>query len=590
MKKEKIVLPSKRYFNAPDEEITTLIELYNNETILRETDRNIVLDVADLYQNERNESVKYKIFGKIKLIFDNDYSGNTDYIYLKNNLYLKDDTTGNNYEGYLPYNEFAFIRNDIFREFNIPQSGTSISNFTQNIQLTSQYTGHTIITDILAPYQNWNMYLSYVFSGDTTYPMKYTLSGDTVYSFNSGDGIPFRLSSDENNYILTSPVKHGMNVGEYIIISGGSFVDTLNIKDRIFYINSIGNSTYDSENYVINISKKQIKSGLTVTDNFVYLGKRCLNITDISGSTSQYYVHKHKTITNGNDYLLDKVGFESSIWRDEKKILFENYSGENNFLVEKNKMENLIYDFKTPFYLSGITNNFGYTPTEIYTTVIFKNGNGYFDYPVKVGWKFNFHNTWIDDHFDGTSSIENTIPYTTFTKTQNTTTYTFKSGTTLEKDTILTGAFVEYNPSEMRERVISEAFHKLTIPTSIFYHNQDDPASYSGASSTNLYGLYYQPHYAIKLRQLSPYIETSKTNDIVNLPENTKYFENEGLWKWRDLYDHGYVDTDGYGTDFPFANDMHYVERSINFYLRNEKNYKNKTDGLKEFLTRIIDC
>jgi hypothetical protein len=113
----------------------------------------------------------------------------------------------------------------------------------------------------------------------------------------------------------------------------------------------------------------------------------------------------------------------------------------------------------------------------------------------------------------------------------------------------------------MKERVISEAYHKLTIPTSIFYHGQDDPANYSGASSTNLYGLYYQPHYSIKIRQLSPYIESSKTNDVLNLPENTKYFEQEGLWKWRDLYDHGYVDTDGYGTDFPFANDIHYVEK-----------------------------
>jgi predicted nucleic-acid-binding Zn-ribbon protein len=109
-----------------------------------------------------------------------------------------------------------------------------------------------------------------------------------------------------------------MNSGEYIVISGRTFNNTLDIKDKTFYINSIGNNTYDSENYVVKISKKQMKSGLTLTDNYVYLGKRCLNVRDISGTTSQYYVHKHKTITDANDYLLDKVGFESPIWRDEK--------------------------------------------------------------------------------------------------------------------------------------------------------------------------------------------------------------------------------------------------------------------------------
>ena len=53
------------------------------------------------------------------------------------------------------------------------------------------------------------------------------------------------------------------------------------------------------------------------------LGKRCLDIKNISGTTSQYYVHKHKTLTTIDDYILDKVGFENSIWEDERKILFE---------------------------------------------------------------------------------------------------------------------------------------------------------------------------------------------------------------------------------------------------------------------------
>jgi hypothetical protein len=589
MKKYKVLLPTKRYFNAPAEELNSLMELKSKENILRENEKNIVLSVSDLYIQERNESIKYKIHGKIKMIFDNYYVGNSEYTFLKNNLYLTDNGESNNYEGNLPYNEFAFLRNDILREQNIPNSGSTIS-FTPNIELTTKNTEHTTITDIQAPYQNWNIYLSYVYSGDTQTPISYTLTGDTYVSFLSGDGIPFRISSNQNYYVLTCPVEHGMNVGEYIVLSGTNLNSGIDLVNRTFSIDSVGNETYRSEKFVINISKKQLKNGETLSDGTIYLGKRCLNIKNITGTTSQYYVHKHKTITDVNDYILDKIGFESPIWENERKLVFENFSGENDYLVEKNKMESMLYDFKKPFYLSGITNNLGYTPTEIYTTIVFRNGNGFFDYPLKTGWKFNFHDTWIDKHFEGTTSNESSLQYTEFTKTQNSTTFTFNSGSTLNKGDVLTGAFVEYNEIEMKERIISESFHKMTIPTRVFDFNQDDPNYYSGASTNNMVGLYYQPHYRIKLRQLSPYIETSKTNDIYNLPENTKYSQSEGLWKWRDLYDHGYIDTDGNGTNFPFANDMHYIKKDINFYLRSEKTYQNKKDGLKDFLTRLIDC
>jgi hypothetical protein len=87
---------------------------------------------------------------------------------------------------------------------------------------------------------------------------------------------------------------------------------------------------------------------------------------------------------------------------------------------------------------------------------------------------------------------------------------------------------------------------------------------------------------------LSPYLETSKLdatqpNALINLPENAIYDQKEKLWKWRDLYDHGFIDQEGNGTNFPFMNNTHYVTKNINFYLRNEKSYTNKQDGLNGF-------
>ena len=613
MEKKEILLPTKRYFKAEEQDLNLNVKLENDETLLRQGDKDIVLNLADLFNEERNKSINYKIYGKIKMVFRNMYSGYTQYQPLLRNLYLSGDGTGNSL-GFVPYNEFAFLRNDVIREKTIPTTGSTLGypSVVPNITLDTgtpvgRYTGHTTMSSLDAPYKNWNLYLTYVYGQDTGFTMNYTLSGDTngdkTYSFKSKDGIPFRVESNGNYYKLTSPVEHGISQGEYIILSGGTYTSfsgtttsrtyyTIPITPtteqfRTFYVDSVGDENYNSEKYVINILKGEITLGTVFSS--VVLGRRCTNINDITGSTSTYYVHKHKTLTTIDDYILDKVGFESSIWEDERKILFENTLQENDVLVERNRQEALLFDFKKTFSLSGITNNLGYTPTEVYVTTIFKNSNGLFDYPPKVGFKFNFHDSWIDNQFTG--NTETSITKSGFTSNNGTTGFT--SGNILNKGTVLTGAFVEYNRKELKERIISETFHKFShLKTvggvQIFNHNQDQPSFYSGATTGNTVGYYYQPHYRVKLRELSPYVETSKLdasqpNTLINLPENAIYDQKEKLWKWRDLYDHGFIDQEGNGTNFPFINNTHYVIKNINFYLRNEKSYTNKGDGLNGF-------
>jgi hypothetical protein len=603
MDKKKIILPTKRFFKSNEEDLNIRVNLDETEALLRQGDRDIVLDIATQFETERFESNNYKIHGKIKMVFRNLYSGTTAFNPLVRKFYDVNDGIGQ-VNGFLPYNEFAFLRNDVVREVNTPQQGSDLTSFSQQLTL-SETPEHTLITPSTAPYQNWNIYLSYVYDQDSDYEINYTLSGGTTgttYSATAKDGIPFRVVDNGVYLSLISPVEHGISVGEFItlstsgntfyVTSGSGYVTTTSLSGRTFNIDSVGNSTYNSEKYVINILKSDFIVGTTLSP--VVFGKRCINRDDITNTLSEYYVHKHKTLTQQSDYILDKVGFESSIWEDEKKILFENALGENDVIVERNRMESLIYDFKTPLTLTGLTNNLGYTPTDVYVSVILRNGNGYFNYPPKVGYKFNFHNTWIDNHFNGNDSIETGI--TTTSISSNTTGYTFTGGTSLPIGTVLTGAFVEYNNSEMKERIISESFHKFTARVDLFNHGQTDSTiNFSGVTSTNQSGLYYQPHYRVKLRQLSPYIETSTTDDIFNLPENSKYYENEGQWKWRDLYDPGFIDIDGFGVDHPFINNIHYVKNDINFYLRNEEFYRNKTDGINSFNNRangsnLIDC
>ena len=610
MEKKEILLPSKRYFKADEQDLNLNVKLENDETLMREGDRNIMLNLTELFDDERNQSFNYKIYGKLKMVFRNIYNGYTDYTPLLRNLYLCGDGTGNDL-GFVPYNEFAFLRNDVLRERTTPSFGSTLgtTNVIPKIDLFDgtpfgRYTGHTITTAIDAPYKNWNLYLSYVYGQDTGFTMNYTLSDQTNFNFVAGNGIPFRVEDNGNYYTLTSPIEHGMSQGEYIILSGSTMLSGLSVNSKIFYIDSVGNEVYNSENYVVNLFKSEFTTGHTLSGVTFVLGKRCLDIKNITGTTSQYYVHKHKTLTNDQQYIMDKVGFESSIFEDERKILFENPLQENDILVERNRQESVLFDFKNTFSLTGITNNLGYTPTEVYVSVIFKNGNGLFDYPPKVGFKFNFHDSWMDKQFSGTTSVEKVMTGLTQTfigKTGTTlgvnydyTNVTFTGGTSILLGTTgITGAFVEYNRKELKERIISETFHKFSHLNTvggvqIFNHGQDQNSFYPLSSPLNPVGYYYQPHYRVKLRELSPYVETSKLdvtqpNTLINLPENAIYDEKEKLWKWRDLYDHGFIDQEGNGTNFPFINNTHYITKNINFYLRNEKSYTNKEDGLNGF-------
>lgn len=573
--RKEIILPSKRYKKANEDDVNVQLQLNVNETQLRIGERDTILDVDQLYDTERELSNLYKINGKLKMVFRNMFSGTTSYSPLSKNLYLVGDGSNNDFTGFLPYDEFAFLRKDIFRySYTTPKGNVLGGDYTPTTGYTND-NGHVRITSMTAPYHNWSLYLTYVYGIDDKYDMTYTLSGNTVYNFKSSDGIPFRVLDLTNEYKLISPVPHGLNQGEYVLLSGNTIDGSSSNKDNFFYVNEIGDENFNSEKYVIRIFKSQFKTGKSLT-NFA-LGKRCIDINNISNSLSKYYIHKHKTLTDGLSYIMDNIGFESPIFEDEKKILFENSAGENDVIVERNRMESVLFDFKDAVDITKLKNNLGVRPTELYLTTIFKNGNGYFNYPPKVGYRFNFHDSWIDKHFDGDKSIETNILTEEFTVNN----IKFKRGLPLPKDTTLLGSYVEYNKLELTERIISETYHKLDNPIDVFDYGQYDSTYYSGATKTNQVGLYYEVHHKIKVRETSPTVISLNTKNYDMLPENSVYDSQSGSWLWKETYKHGFIDDNNNGTNFPFFNGMHYVKTDINLYLRNEKMFKNKKDGVK---------
>ena len=95
MENKKIILPSKRFINSEDENLSVNINLEEDKNLLREGDKTIILDTDAVFNTERQSCKNYKIYGKLKMIFRNMYSGVTNYSYLSNRLSLTTDGNTN---------------------------------------------------------------------------------------------------------------------------------------------------------------------------------------------------------------------------------------------------------------------------------------------------------------------------------------------------------------------------------------------------------------------------------------------------------------------------------------------------------------
>jgi hypothetical protein len=112
-------------------------------------------------------------------------------------------------------------------------------------------------------------------------------------------------------------MKHGLNVGEFVKLSL-----TYN-GTNIFQINSLGDGGFGSEEFIFNIYNIGYV-GTTFNNGNTGTFKRVINKSNEIETTSEYYVRVHKILTNSEDAVMVKAGFEQNVYNAKSK--FENYS------------------------------------------------------------------------------------------------------------------------------------------------------------------------------------------------------------------------------------------------------------------------
>lgn len=562
MNKYTLIPSGLRYKGAPsiDEELS--ITLQQQDQQITEYDRTQTINLAQVYEDERQTCTVFRPTFKITYLYDNVYDGVTTYQPFEYNLYYTDPSKSKQsgiWKGFPQYYEFDFYRPNV-----------NDSHFSYKSKSAYTY--------------NWMYYLTYPFKNDYDKELTYYSSDDNNITWVASQGIPFTIQRTTQNgnglisFICIAP--HGLTPGEYVELS-------LTYRDsNIFQVYSLGNGKFESDVHVFNVFNIGY-TGSTFNNGVEGTFKRVINPDNLEETKSKYYIKQYKFLTNIEDLAMTKAGFEKNVFNEDKKI---EYSSITPNLVTRISQKNSsnTYDVTTNYDLdlANLLDNQKRPINEISLTIINKGYSGYFNQPlnrigIKQGWEFNLTKTtnpWWDLNNETSNSNVLTSAYTQ----TNGSTKTFFYNLDLKKDDVMDGDFCEWNDYEQIERVVSPYYHKIKFNQNVFQSTPD--------YTTNPPGYYYTPHNSMTLKVFSDYIETGELETIDATPSWAFYSTADEQFRWRDLYTYGYIDNLGRGVDYPFMNTAQYPYTSVVFRLIPEGiNYNDNLDGSDVAFKPLVD-
>lgn len=565
----RIVRGVSRYASSQNKDVSITPLITSDRRTLIQGERNRSLNLVDQFNDERGYCSTYRLYGKIDVLYHNIISGET---FFNDNNYVQN----------------MYFMPDYIGCKNTPCIGTPPSMVFDFIPRKRYGLGITTgdFTELGAYQDNWVTYISYVVSANTGQSMTYysDYTGSSGMNFIAADGIPFQLEvisgeTPDSQLVarLTCPVPHNIQPGEHIQlqptptpIGGGNIISSLDIEytyggvppgtskqEDIFKVDFFGNGLVNSEEYVININLVGQAMNVNGTDD-VGTFKRILNLENSGETTSQYYVHEHELITNSNEYTLDNAGFEEGIYKKRGRVFHARKTPNNKTkTVIREDFRSYLWNCNVDINREKYYDNLNRPVSDFYLTIFTTNRNLIWDWttapnlsPAGYGWDWNFRHTGDIDPF-----IDNATNPTRITQNG-------QFGINLPvKGDIFRGAFVEYNPYELKEYVISELGHALKF-------NTDVMVEVGTSAATTIHSKYkYQPHHRIPVRKFSDTIDYSEYFE--QSPQYAKYLQSEATHRWRPILPIGIFEELGdfkkLGVSYPFLNDAHYPYRNIEF-------------------------
>ena len=538
MNKYTIIPSSQKYKSAPfvDQEISVTLE--SQSQLIVEYDRSQSINLAQVYNDERQACTVFRPTFKVTYLYANTYTGTTQYVPFKDTLYYIDptqSTVNGIWKGFPQYYEFDFYR-------------PNITDQHIDYKSKSAYT------------YNWTYYISYAYSNDYSKPLSYDLNNSS-FNWVASDGIPFsilnRTQNGANVISFQCIAPHGLTVGEYVELS--FFYNQVNL----FQVYSLGTGEFDSGEYIFNIYNFGY-TGTTFANSVTGTFKRVINPENLTETKSKYYIRQHKILTDVDETIMTKNGFEKNVFGEEKKFEYSSITpNQVSRISQKTSSNSYNVTVAKDLNLLNVLDNQKRPVSELFLTIINKGYTGYFNQPnsgigLKQGWEFNLTSP-VSPWWDLLNNQSDTnIPTSAYTLT-NGVTKTFYYNQDLKKDDVIDGDFCEWNDYDQLERVISPYYQKIKYNQNVFQT--------TSLYDTNSPGFYYKPHTSMTIRVFSDYVETANVGQVENIPSYSYYSASDQQFRWRDLYSYGFKDNLERGVDYPFLNSAQYPFKDLIFRL-----------------------
>lgn len=525
---------------AVNEDGSMKIGMEQNNAPLPVGELNRIVDVGERFNKERDDSTCYRINGTISTIFSNvlfNTTGPNSYGYMLTNTLFRDrsyppNTVDFDEEEDLTYNE-AIKKHlqeiDGWYGFFDPDIASQSLCLWSDMEPRRELFGFTPTNKI----KNWELTI--------TYP---ALSADTFMTQGGLlciEVLPVTVGNRDMIAIAT-PVKHGLSQGDTVRINGFSSP----VYNGDYPVVRIGLDNGDMREYyfVIDIDPA---TGISIGPSS--------RMTRMYGSEpSVYYWRKFKKIATVNspemeddDYDIYPLNFSKGLYNDV----------------------NCQFVINEDIDISGLTDNLGRPLSEIYMTIIKTDsdqGSGPIFTPTQSGIEMPY--------IGNTTSFPTAVPdIRRIHNGVSPTPHTPLDTNVMITDSDFYGDVVGYNRFEVREVVLGEVRHTFNTLNREIGGIVVDPASGGDNEGSfnmgNRYeGNFYKPHYQMRLREFSNYIEQgdSSTAGIPDYAEDL----GDGRWLWRDQLTLGFSDVSLTPVDYPFLNGCHYIHTNYCVPLRRQ--------------------
>jgi len=588
----KNLIGSKRYKLATDQNTNVQLQLEEKTKPLTEYDIIDIVNLHQVFEEERQKSKTYRFNGKLNIYTSNVLSVDATNSMWDPLFYGNPATTPNNWVMQVTYpstmdykytiqarTTSGTIVSDAFRGFQYEELGTIVSNSVTLLTVKGVQSHNMSVGDYIylysnssfSPIQGFHKISELGINGDnqkrdltletivdlTSVPLGFgnfmrifepsfddlrfdsplTLSTVTATDI-SGSTFGSYLVGEDRYLMINSTTPHNLLINDFVDIRTGASSLLLNGLWRVYNI-------INTTSFVIKLDMG-IAKGVTLTPSPQPLWRR------LDGTPSEYYIRKFEVLTS-NDYSVYPCAFSSGVYSDVSDVTI----GTAN--------DTWLFQFDRDISVERIVDNRGGSISELYYTIIKRSGKNPYDWSnVTADWDFNYSDidttNGLEDiskwNTSGIGSVEKSSPRTE----------TIDSNGDIQptEGSKYIGDFIDYNSREIKERTISEVVHRFGLNSSPFAE-----------------GYYYKPFKKLQIRQHSNVIETAQANEImIDIPGNYETYA-DGSIAWRDLLTIGYFEEGDNGVEYPFVNGSQYFYFNHNLFVRRQKptNQINQDDA-----------